>query len=510
MSEKTMNRNLVVVGAILIQLCLGAIYAWSVFTPPLKASSAGEIAAIYGADQLELEASEFEALNAELAEPRAKLKEITARLRGVADPQELEELKAQQADNAQKVDGIVTNYVSASTLENLSYGLDNTRTQAVFSAGLAAFAIVMVIAGRLMPTLGPRKLAIAGGVVLGVGYILAGTVAGKNFPLLFFCVGIVGGAGIGLAYVVPIAVGMKWFPDKKGLITGLAVAGFGFGALIWVKMAGSWGHLIANLGLDTTFLIYGVVFMVACLIGSIWMVNPPPGYQPEGWTPPEPKAGSSIGSVDLPSGQMLRTPQFLMIFLCFVFGAGAGLMSIGLMKAFPMKAMMANGIDWAAASAAAGTAMAVCFSLANGIGRIAWGTISDFIGRKSSIILMMATQGIIVILFQWMAGTPGLLYIGATLIGFNFGGNFALFPTVTADTFGTKYLAQNYGWVFLAYGVGGIFGPMMGGRLGDLDNFPLAFSICGVLCLIAAGIISAVRPPHVEVESAVEEAAQSV
>ena len=192
---------------------------------------------------------------------------------------------------------------------------------------------------------------------------------------------------------------------------------------------------------------------------------------------------------------MLRTPQYYMILLTFVFGASAGLMSIGLMKLFPMTALMANGISEISASAIAGTAMAIFFALANGIGRIVWGAISDKLGRKLSIILMMATQGIIVIAFQKMAGTPALLYLGATLIGFNFGGNFALFPTITADTFGTRYVGQNYGWVFLAYGIGGIFGPILGGKLGDMNNFPLAFTICGILCLIAAGIISMVKVP---------------
>jgi OFA family oxalate/formate antiporter-like MFS transporter len=160
-----------------------------------------------------------------------------------------------------------------------------------------------------------------------------------------------------------------------------------------------------------------------------------------------------------------------------------------------MQALTDAGFSQAVASGIAGTAMAVFFSLANGFGRIAWGAISDKLGRKTSIMVMMATQGIIVILFQWMAGTPVLLYLGATLIGFNFGGNFALFPTITADTFGAKYIGQIYGWVFLAYGIGGIFGPILGGKLGDIGNFPLAFTICGILCLIAAGIISMVKPP---------------
>jgi len=230
---------------------------------------------------------------------------------------------------------------------------------------------------------------------------------------------------------------------------------------------------------------------------------PARGLKPEGWSPPEQAAGAkpAAGTVDFSSSEMLKTPQYYMILLTFVFGASAGLMSIGLMKLFPAPELIASGFSKAAASAIAGTAMAVFFSLANGIGRIAWGAMSDKLGRKTSIIIMMATQGIIVILFQWMAGTPALLYLGAALIGFNFGGNFALFPTITADTFGTKFVGQNYGWVFLAYGIGGIFGPILGGALGDMGNFPLAFTICGILCLLAAGIIAMVKTPQREAKS---------
>jgi MFS transporter, OFA family, oxalate/formate antiporter len=415
MSEKVQNRWLVVVGAILIQLSLGAIYAWSVFTKPL-----------------------------------------------------------------------------------VEAGWTKTQTQLVFAAGLAFFAIVMVIAGRLMPKVGPQKLTIAGGVVLGVGYILAGLLGGTSFWAIFLLVGVVGGAGIGLAYVVPIAVGMRWFPDKKGMITGLAVAGFGFGAMLWVKLAGAWGHMLANLGLSTTFLIYGVIFMASVVIGGIWMKFPPEGWLPEGYVPPKAAAGAGpvAGSVDFTANEMLSTPQFFMILLTFAFSASAGLMSIGLMKLWPTEALTSGGMDPIAASAVAGTAMAVFFSLANGIGRIAWGTVSDKLGAKKSIIIMTATQGIFVILFQWMAGNEYTLYLFATLIGFNFGGNFALFPLITAGTFGSKNVGQNYGWVFLAYGVGGIFGPILGGKLGDMGNFALAFTICGVACLVASGIIAAVKPPQ--------------
>ena len=419
-SNKTMHRNLVVVGAILVQLALGAIYAWSVYTKALRDT-----------------------------------------------------------------------------------GWSKAETQLVFSAGLAVFAVIMVIAGRFLqnPRVGPRKLAMASGVVLGLGYILAGIFGAEHFTTTFIFVGIVGGAGIGLGYVVPIAVGIKWFPDKKGLITGLAVAGFGFGATLWMTLADrlgpiGGGEMLKSLGVSGTFIAFGIAYFILVEIGSIWMIFPPDGYKPAGWNPPVFDGTKQFaGSVTLNSWQMLRTPQFYLILLTFAFGASAGLMSIGLMKLWPMEAMEAHGIPKEEASAAATLAMAVFFALCNGLGRILWGTISDKIGRKLSIILMMVTQGVFVIMFQWMAADIITLYIFAMLIGFNFGGNFALFPTITADTFGTKHVGQNYSWVFLAYAIGGIFGPIMGGKLGDTGNFPLAFTICGILCFVAVLTIILVRQP---------------
>ncbi len=413
-NKKVMNRWLVVVGAILIQLALGAIYAWSVFTPKLTEA-----------------------------------------------------------------------------------GWSKMETQVVFSVGLVAFALFMVFAGKKLTAWGPRNLAIIGGVILGLGYALAGIFGGTDFWALTILIGLIGGAGIGFAYVVPIAVGMRWFPDKKGMITGLAVAGFGFGAMGWVKLAGSWGHLIDNIGLSSTFTIYGVAFAAMVIIGGLWMVFPPEGWKPAGYNPPEPNASgaSAKGTVNFSVSQMLRTPQFYLIFLTFVFSAGAGLMSIGLMKLYPIEALQNAGMDPVSASAVAGTAMAVFFSLANGLGRILWGMMSDKLGRKTSIIIMTATQGIIVILFTFMAGNEILLYVGATLIGVNFGGNFALFPTITADTFGTKNVGQNYPFIFLSYGVGGILGPMLGGRLGDLGNFGLAFTITGVAVLIGTVLTIFLKAP---------------
>ena len=374
-------------------------------------------------------------------------------------------------------------------------GWSTSATQWPFAVGLVTFALVMVFAGRRLYVVGPRRLTVLGGIMLGAGYFMAGITGGDSFWPVLVGVGVLGGAGIGLGYVVPIAVGMQWFPDKKGLITGIAVAGFGLGAMVWVKLAGTWGGLIAEYGIGNTFMIYGALFMVLVTLGSLWMTFPP-NYKPPG---PDQEGGK----FDFRSGQMIRTVEYWSIFSTFAIGATAGLMCIGLMKQFPSQALLSNGMTEQAADAAAGTAM-VIFAIFNAIGRIGWGKISDIIGhavncdhhgRKKSLMVMACSQGLFILAFPYVASFEYTLYLFAALIGFNFGGNFALFPAITTDTFGHKFFGQNYGYVFLGYGVGGTVGPMLGGYLGDTNNFVMAFIITGVMNLFAAVIISTARIP---------------
>jgi len=411
-----MNRWLVVVGAVLIQLCLGAIYAWSAFTQALTT-------------------------------PVAK-------------------------------GGV--------------FGFTATQSQAIFSVGLATFAVVMVLAGRWQAKVGPRLVAFLGGILLGVGYIAASFV-GQTFMAQLVTIGLIGGAGIGLAYVCPIAVGIRWFPDKKGLITGIAVAGFGFGALIWVKMAGAWGHLIQTQGVLGTYRIFGVIFLVAVLIGSIWMVYPEAA----------PAAGGKPAAA--PSGmlpdEMLKTPQFYIIWLTFAVGAMAGLMVIGIIALFSKDSLTAAGMDAATAAVVAGTAMAVFYAIFNGLGRIVWGSVSDKLGRQRSVVLMCLFQGIMMFAFYFvLASSEWPLYIGAALIGFNFGGNFALFPALTADLFGAGTVGRNYGWVFTSYGVGGIVGPVMAGHFKDVGlgkgvgAWMPAFVIAGVGLVVVSLLMTRLKP----------------
>ncbi len=442
--EKVMNRWFVVVGAVLIQLCLGAIYAWSVFT-----------------------------------------KRITAK---------------------------AGNYEFAAS-----------EAAWIFSAGLFFFALVMVWAGRQLTTIGPRKLTIAGGLVLGVGYVLAG-LFGNSFLTQLLFIGVIGGSGIGLAYVVPIAVGVKWFPDKKGMLTGLAVAGFGFGATIWIKWADSWGGGLLNTlsigGLDgvrSVFLLYGIIFAVLVSIASFVMVNPPEGWLPKGYTPPKATATSTTGAVEFETMEMLRTPQFYMIFITFLFSAIAGLMVIYCIRLFGVDTLTfaelktltvtdlvtAETLKIAKGKAAviAGTA-AAWLAILNGLGRIAWGTVSDKIGRKTAMLLMCLFQGIAMLSFYSLGSTAIGLIIIACISGFNFGGNFALFPAATADFFGNKNVGKNYGFVFFAYGIAGLTGPSIAGFFKDSAKgaadpsvWVTPFIIVGIGCFLSAVIMLLAKAP---------------
>ena len=428
-AKPSMNRWLVVVGAILIQLALGAIYAWSVFT---------------------------------------------ARLTDVAG----------------------------------AYAFSASETAWVFSSGLATFAIVMVLAGRVLPRVGPRSLAVIGGLLLGGGYVLGG-LFGASFWVQLVCIGIIGGTGIGLAYVVPISVCVKWFPDKKGLITGLAVAGFGFGATIWVKMAGSWFGGLLNTtnvfglpGVQSVFVIYGVALAALVLLGSVVMVNPPDDFQPAGWTPVTSENGDHEGAIEFRARDMLRSPQFYMLWTVFMFAGIAGLMVIYCIKLFGIDALEHNGV--ADAGAITGTAMA-WYAIFNGLGRIAWGSISDRIGRKLTIVVMSALQGLTMLATYHLFVTFGAVYgfiVVAALIGFNYGGSFALFPAITADYFGNKNVGSNYGWMFTAYGVAGLAGPLLAGYFKDAAQgatdpsvWMAPFIIAGVVCLLGAIIMLSIKRP---------------
>ena len=326
-----MNRSrwLIVFGALLIQPCLGAIYGWGVFVPALKASRS-ELVVMLSADLLEVDP----AVHAEVVAEYRALKHRLA----VAHEDDRPAAKA-QLDRylADVVPARVQ--VSEAVWARQFYGFSGKQTQAVFSTGLLVFAVVMIFAGRWQDRVGPRIVALTGGLVLAAGYAIA-AIAGPSFPAVLLSIGVVGGAGIGLGYVCPIAACVKWFPDLKGLITGLAVAGFGGGAFLFIKLAGNWGGLLASRGVPGTFLVFAAIFALVVTIGALLLRNPPPGWRPAGFARPAHLSASATGIVPgpiSPKAETLRTPAFWMLWLAFMFASSCGLMVIGSLKDFGMR-----------------------------------------------------------------------------------------------------------------------------------------------------------------------------
>jgi len=275
LSEKLTNRWLIVVGALLIQVALGAVYIWSVFKGPL----------------MEM------------------------------------------------------------------FGWEAAATNLTFSISLMTFAIGTVVFGKLQDKIGPRKVATIGGILLCLGLILASKTTSIGWIYLTF--GVIGGAGIGAGYVCPLATCVKWFPDKKGLISGLAVAGFGAGALVFTPVA---KNFINNFGVLSTFAYLGIIFGIIVILGAQLLKNPPAGYKPAGWNPPAPVGGKAVAE-NYTTGEMIKTTKFYLIWVSYLFGCAAGLMIIG--NALPIAQV--QGLSEALAASAIMTV-----SIFNSLGRLFW------------------------------------------------------------------------------------------------------------------------------------------
>jgi OFA family oxalate/formate antiporter-like MFS transporter len=417
---------------------------------------------------------------------------------------------------------------------------DWTETQVTLPAQvlLAAFALAVVFGGRIQDRLGPRIVATCGGIILGAGMILAKFTGefstGGALIWLLVTFSVLGGLGIGAAYVCPIATCVKWFPDKRGLVTGLAVAGFGAGAFFFAPLAkaliaggayellGAKLFVLPQVGVFNTFLVLGVIFLVCVVVGAQLLRNPPAGYVPAGWTPPQPKAAGAIVKADLPPSEMLRTPTFWLLWVTYFAACMGGLQII--MKASPIWQSFSLGnlappisaIDFGLTTTAAAMAVSI-IAIFNSTGRILWGIVSDSIGRKVTLIGMFVLCGISLLALDFLR-PYGLFLIGVSLVGLCFGGFLALYPALTADYFGTKHYGVNYGWMFTAYGAGGLVGPYLAAslmqvvskipyetkdaagaivqKLFAVGNYRPAFIVAGVACLAAAILVTQLRPVH--------------
>jgi OFA family oxalate/formate antiporter-like MFS transporter len=506
-SPKPMTKYLVLLGALIVQLILGTVYGYSIFWEPLQSE-------IFPRIILEADAAQLQSMGTDVSQFILVADAETAKV----------ELARQQG--------------------YLKYA---------FSICILTFAIVMVVAGRVQDVKGPRFPAIVGAILLGMGFITAGlmrstivfyvahaaavgaaalvllmvyhAVFGKTdldkYPvvryvplgivsavvvggvvlgnqyvgrlgqidrlfLLWGTVGFMAGAGIGFAYVCPIAALVKWFPEHKGLVSGLAVAGFGFGAYLFKgERLGALGFIREH-EIIPFFITHGVICLVAVTAGALLLRNPPDYHT---------KAATSGDS----SWQdTLRRPAFYLLWVMFFSGAMAGLMVIGILKPFAGEQLVRAagvmaGSEEARAMMLKGAAAVGWLAIFNAVGRVAWGFVSDRIGRTVAFIAMFVFQAVIMFMLARM-NTELSLAVAASIVGFNFGGNFALFPSATADLFGARNLGANYGWVFTAYGIAGVVGVAAGNTAKVLTgSYSAAFQLAAVLCLVAAVCALVVR-----------------
>ncbi|MCP5113904.1 MAG: OFA family MFS transporter [bacterium] len=335
-------------------------------------------------------------------------------------------------------------------LEEL-YGWSKSTSIAPYRYSLLFFTIAMVLAGFWQDRKGPRLVGSAGGLLLGAGCLLAAWI-GDTPRGLIFAYGVLGGLGVGFAYVTPIATCIRWFPDKRGMIVGLAVMGFGAGSLIFAplleKLIGSDPSLYSET-IPRTFLVMAAIFLV-CVIGAAQVYRvPPPGWKPPGWQPAA--AGAAERSEYTPKA-MLATPQFYMLWVLYFIGTSVGLTAIG--QASPLiREMAATG-----AALSGGAALGV-MSLFNGIGRLSWGSLSDKLGRRWTTATMFAIYAVACLALLRTASGFWSLLAGLCIVGFCFGGYLALLPSFTADYFGSKNIGANYGVMFSAYGLCGFIVP---------------------------------------------------
>lgn len=315
-------------------------------------------------------------------------------------------------------------------------------TIAIVVLGFAAFA-----GGLWMRRAGPRSVALAAGGLYGLGVSLS-SLAGNRLWWLYLSYGVLAGAGLGLGYIVPVATLVKWFPDKRGMITGIAVAGFGAGALITAPVA---TRLIAQVGPLNTFAILGVVYFVAVTGAGCFMQNPPAGYRPPNWMPSgEQQTQRADRSFTLK--EAIRTWQWYGLWTLLFLNTTAGIAIIS--QAAPMAQEIAH------VSAAQAATMIGIISIANGIGRFLWAWLSDFVGRRSVFLMMFPIQAVVFLLLPSVESFS-LFTMLVCLILLCYGGGFGTLPAFAADYFGAEHVGSIYGLMLTAWGFAGVLGPTL-------------------------------------------------
>lgn len=383
----------------------------------------------------------------------------------------------------------------------------NTITTWTFAIAIFFLGLGAVFGGRWQDKVGPRTVTIVGVVLWGLGNILAGfgtTTFGA--PWLYITYGVIGGFGNGMAYITPIAMVTKWFPDKRGLGSGMVVMGFGLGAFIYNQIvpriagfAAAAKHATAFvnaraaaikagttfdpsqypissddiMAVMNVFMVTGLVVLVIGGACAYILRNPPEGYSVAGAT-----AAAAASAVNYTPGEVLRTQQFYLLWLMLFLNVTAGILVIS--NAVPIYSELTG------AAAAVAAPVYGLLAIFNGLGRLFWGAVSDRIGRNMAYVLIFGIQ---VVVFFVMANLHSLAAVGLAfaIVLLCYGGGFGTMPSFNADYFGTKYMGINYGMIITAWGVAGLVGPLIGSFVRDrTGSFTGALVPVAIMLLVAA------------------------
>ena len=345
-----------------------------------------------------------------------------------------------------------------------------TFTISIFVLGFAAFP-----GGLWLNRKGPRVVAVTGGILYGLGVFLAGYT--NSLWWLYLTYGLIGGVGLGFGYIVPVAVLVKWFPDRRGLITGIAVGGFGAGALVTAPIATT---LIASVGVLKTFSYLGLAYLVVTPAAGLFMRNPPEGWRPAGWAP-APAQAAERASRDFALNEAVRTRQWWTLWLILFLNVSAGISLIS------QQAPLFQELAGVSAAVAAG--MVGIVSIGNAVGRIFWAWLSDLITRRATFAIMFVLQVVLFWVLPDLSSSAALIVIAFAIL-MCYGGGFGTMPAAAADLFGARNVGPIYGLMLTAWGLASVFGPLMMAEMRQTTG-----SYRGALHIIAGVMAASVMLP---------------
>lgn len=360
-----------------------------------------------------------------------------------------------------------------------------TRVSLNFTLSIAFLGIGTIVGGLWMDRVGPRRVATVAGCIYGIGYIVAGLGAANHSLLgMYLGYGVIAGIGMGMGYITPVATLVKWFPDKRGLMTGVAVCGYGAGALIFSPIA---ARVIQSSGVPTTFFIFGSIYLVLVVLAAQAYANPPEGYKPAGWVPTS-AVQKTATTANFTVSEAMGTWQFWLLWAMLFLNVSAGIMIIS--QASPM-AQQLVGMTPVVAAGVVGL-----ISIFNGLGRIFWAWMSDMIGRARVYFLLYAIQAVVFFMLTSIH-SPTAFKAAVALIGLCYGGGFGTMPSFTADFFGAKFMGGIYGWILLAWAAAAIPSPLLIARVRQsTGGYGPAIHVIAVvmLCALVLPILARYRP----------------